>query len=354
MLDLKNYGYIETETPSNGLLVGRIIEFRRDRYTVITERGEVTAVLKGTFIYDAEIRADLPCVGDFVFLQYNEHGDSRITKLLTRRSKFSRSDFSGHGYAHIKANREQVLAANFDFIFIVTSLNRDFNVNRILRYLTQARQSGGQPVIILTKADLLNGYTPQLNDVKAIAPYVPVHAISSHTGYGMDALNEYLQPSKTVIFLGMSGVGKSSLLNALANENIMLVRQTRNVDAAKGSHTTTHRQLFMLPSGAMVIDTPGMRTLGIIDAEDAIGANFSDVEELFSQCRFNDCRHETEPGCAVTAAINDGSLSQKRFEQYLTQKRENKFTDDKANFIREKSARNKEIAMFTKHLKKRR
>jgi len=344
MIDLKQYGYTETERLPDGLIPGRIVEFRRNQYSVMTEYGEVDAVLKGSFVHDAVVRADLPCVGDFVLLDYNDNGASRITLLLPRHSKFSRSDFSGHGFAHIKANREQIVAVNFDCVFIVTSLNRDFRVNRILRYLTQTRRSGGKPVVILTKSDLCDDFTAQINQVIEAAPDVPVHAISSHTGFGLDALNEYLQPTKTIVFLGMSGVGKSSLLNALVGEDIMEVRETRREDVSKGSHTTTHRQLFMLPSGAMIIDTPGMRELGLYDAEESISAGFSEVEDLFAQCRFRDCGHQGEPGCAVQAAIANGTLSHSRWEQYLTQKREDKYVDNKTAFMRERAEMHKSWA----------
>ena len=154
MIDLKQYGYTETDKPYGGLMPGRVTEHRGPQYTIVTERGEVTAVLKGSFYHGAELREDFPCVGDFVFLQYNDSGPSLIAELLPRRSKFSRADFSGHAAGYVKTILEQVVAANFDFVFIVTSLNKDFKVSRITRYLTQARQSGGQPVIILTKADL--------------------------------------------------------------------------------------------------------------------------------------------------------------------------------------------------------
>ena len=351
LTDLKQYGYIETETPPNHLLPGRVTELQRDQYTVITEQGEVTAVLKGTFIYDAVIRADLPCVGDFVLLQYNDSGPSLIFELLPRRTKFSRADFFGHGFAHIKANREQVVAVNFDYVFIVTSLNKDFRVSRIIRYLTQARQSGGQPVVILTKADLTDDVDARVAQVQNAAPDVPVHAISSHTGFGIDALNEYLQPCKTVVFLGMSGVGKSSLLNVLMGQDVMAVKAIRE-DDGRGRHTTTHRQLFMLPSGAMVIDTPGMRELGLFGADEGISASFADVEELFAQCRFNDCGHVTEPGCAILSALDDGSLSPSRWETYLAQKRETKFVDDKTAYMRERQAFAKSFSKVAKQMKK--
>lgn len=351
MIDLKHYGYFETEPPEAGLLPGRITELRREQFTVITALGEVAAVLKGAFYHNAEQRDDFPCVGDFVLLQHNESGASRIVQVLPRRSKFSRANFSGHAAGYVKTVLEQVVATNFDYVFIVSSLNHDFNVNRILRYITQAWQSGAQPVVLLTKADLAEEYHAQIYAVESASPGVPVHAISSHTGFGLDALAQYLQPGKTVVFLGMSGVGKSSLLNALMQQEVMAVKAIRD-DDSRGRHTTTHRQLFMLPTGAMVIDTPGMRELGLFDAEEGIRAGFADVEELFAYCRFSDCQHKTEPGCAVHAALADGSLPQARWERYLAQKRENKFVDDKAASLAQKKALHKSIAQWSKQQKK--
>jgi len=351
MTDLKHYGYTQSHPETPGTIPGRVTEHRRDKYTVVTQHGEVTASLKGTYYHSAADRDDFPCVGDFVLLQYNESGDSRISELVPRKSKFSRADFSGHKAGYAKNIREQVVAANFDYVFILSSLNHDFKVKRILRYLTQTYTSGGQPVIILTKADLTDDIETPLAMVERAAPEVPVFAVSSHTRAGLEPLLEYLQPAKTVVFLGMSGVGKSSLLNALMDAKVMEVSDIRD-DDSRGRHTTTHRQLFMLPSGAMVIDTPGMRELGLFDADEGISAGFSDVEDLFSQCRFSDCKHETEPGCAVRAALTDGSLTVERWRQYQVQRRENKFVDDKASFMRDKRATQKSIAIFSKSKKK--
>jgi ribosome small subunit-dependent GTPase A len=343
MIDLKEYGYIDQVPPAAGSIAGRVIELQREQYTVMTKYGEVSAALKGTFYHSAEMRQDFPCVGDFVLLQYNESGPSRINQLLPRRTKFSRADFSGHADGYAKTVLEQVVAANFDFVFILSSLNWDFNTSRILRYITQARQSGGAPVIILTKADLMDDLDAPLRAVRAVASDIPVHAISSHTGFGLEALDNYLMPGKTVVFLGMSGVGKSSLLNALMQQEVMAVKAIREGDS-RGRHTTTHRQLFMLPSGAMVIDTPGMRELGLFDAGDAISAGFSDIEGLFSQCRFRDCQHQTEPGCAVLAALANGALSRRRWELYLSQKREAAFMEDKTGYLRERSEKFKSMS----------
>lgn len=338
---------METERPSDDLIPGRVTQTRRERYTVITERGEVEANLKGSYYHNALKREDFPCVGDFVLLRHNESGASQIAGLLPRRSKFSRADFSGHAAGYVKTILEQVVAANFDYVFILSSLNADFNTNRIARYLTQAYESGGQPVVLLTKADLTPDFKEPLSAAMRVAPGAPVLAVSAKTGFGLDGLAEYLRPGKTIVFLGMSGVGKSSLLNALMRREVMAVKSIRE-DDSRGRHTTTHRQLFMLPSGAMVIDTPGMRELGLFDADYGISAGFGDIEELISRCRFSDCRHRTEPGCAILAALDDGTLAGERWENYLAQRRENRFVDDKAGYLRDKNARHKAIAMRKK------
>ena len=351
MIDLKQYGYIEGQAPSDDLIPGRVTELQRASCTVITGRGEVTATLKGLFYHNAEAREDFPSVGDFVLLRYNDNGPSIISELLPRRSKFSRADFSGHAAGYVKTVLEQVVATNFDYVFILSSLNLDFKVSRIQRYLTQARQSSGLPVVILTKADLVEDYEAPLNAVRETAPDVPVHAVSSYTGFGVNALAEYLKPGKTIVFLGMSGVGKSSLLNTLMGQEVMAVKAIREEDS-RGRHTTTHRQLVMLPSGAMVIDTPGMRELGLFGAEEGISAGFTDIEELFASCRFSDCRHETEPGCAVIDALENGDLSHERWYSYNAQKRENRFVDDKAGYLTDKRAWHKELAKRSRKAKK--
>jgi len=352
LIELKQYGYIETIPVPDGLIPGRITDHRGSHYTVITRHGEASAVLKGTYYHNAELREDFPCVGDFVHIQYNDSGPSLISALLPRKTMFSRADFSGHAIGYVKTVLEQVVAANFDYVFIMTSLNYDFNVNRIMRYIAQAHQSRGKPVVILTKADLVDDYDPLIRSVEKAAPDVPVHAVSAHTGHGLDALSEYFQPGKAIVFLGMSGVGKSSLLNVLMEQDVMIVKAIRN-DDSRGRHTTSHRQLFMLPSGAMVIDTPGMRELGLFDVDYGISAGFADVEELVTQCRFSDCLHQTEPKCAIRAALNDGSLSSEHWKRYQAMKRESKFVDSKSSYLREKKDFGKAIAIWSKQRKRR-
>jgi ribosome biogenesis GTPase len=210
-MNLVDYGftptmYLSNDTLQDNYIPARVTAVHKARYALVCEHGECFGRLKSSNYFN-EGSEEFPTTGDFVLINYNFSGDGQILKTLPRKSKFVRSDFSGHAAGYVKTILEQVIAANFDFVFILSSLNQDFKVNRIMRYLTQARQSGGHPVVILTKADLSPDYSMLLADVQKAAPNVPVHAVSSHTGFGLDSLDEYLQPGKTVVFLGMSGVG---------------------------------------------------------------------------------------------------------------------------------------------------
>ena len=236
------------------------------------------------------------------------------------------------------------MAANFDYVFILQSLNHDFNPKRLERYLTLSWQSGATPVILLTKADLVEDYWGYLTQVERVAMGVNTHVVSAHTGYGLPRLNAYLQPGKTVVFLGSSGVGKSSLVNALAGEEIMAVSAIRE-DDSRGRHTTTHRQLITLNSGVSIIDTPGMRELGMWEVDEGITDAFCDVEQYLGKCRFSDCRHENEPGCAIRAAIASGALDGARWESYRKLKEE---AVDKDEMLRRKHEWSKGVAKFTR------
>jgi ribosome biogenesis GTPase len=320
---------------------------RRDLYKTICQFGEAPAVITGAFQYEAECRHNYPAVGDFVLLKYNPNGPSGITKVLPRVSKFSRADFSGHGEGYVKNIVEQVVAANFDYVFILCSLNFNFNPGRIARYLTASRRSGGTPVVLLTKADLCSDAerVSRVDAIRRIAPDVPALAVSCVTSVGLDALAAYLLPAKTVVLLGSSGVGKSSLLNTLAGETIMEVKAIREEDG-KGRHTTTHRQMVRLPDGALIIDTPGMRELGLWDADQGVNALFSNIEELALQCRFSDCLHESEPDCAVKAALDNGSLPEEQWRHYLIHKKESAFVESKSASPQHKNERQKQITHF--------
>ena len=337
MTALINYGFtahFSAQTNKPGLIPARITAVHRERYEIVCEHGVTHARLKSA-VYYATGAEQFPTAGDFVLIQYNDSGDSLIEKTLERRTCFSRRDPTpGRG--------EQAVAANFDFVFIMQSLNHDFNARRLERYVTLAWQSGAVPLILLTKADLVDEFDGQIREAEGVAPGVSVIPVSARTGFGLEALGEYLKPRKTAVFLGSSGVGKSSLVNALAGGDIMAVNEIRE-DDSRGRHTTTHRQLIMLPDGAMIIDTPGMRELGMWDVGAGLGEAFSDVEEYIGKCRFSDCRHESEPGCAVRAALESGELSPERWQSYIRLKKEARYSDDRPAALREKQQWHKSI-----------
>lgn len=344
-MDLKEYGFMPHMLPENAQgIPARITAVHKGRYALVCEYGETYGRLKTKEYYGG--LEEFPTTGDFVMINHIPGSDSQIIRTLPRKTFFSRRDPApGRG--------EQAVASNFDHVFIMQSLNQNFNTKRLERYLTLAWQSGAVPVIVLTKADLIEegseheGSGNQSNDyiriVERLAPGVAVCAVSSKTGAGLNALDDYMMPGKTVVFLGSSGVGKSSLVNALAGEEIMAVNGIRE-DDAKGRHTTTHRQLIMLKNGAMIIDTPGMRELGMWDVSSGLGEAFTDVEQFLGRCRFSDCRHRTEPGCAVREAIESGELPKERWESYIRLRKEAKYTDDKEAFRRHKQQRNRNIA----------
>ncbi len=344
MINLADYGYRNTEAHDDTLIPCRITAIHRERSIAICERGEIGCQLSGTFQQRVLARADLPAVGDFALVRHNPLGDSVIERILPRSSQFSRLDNLGaHASRYDVLSFEQVVAANFDYVFIMSSLNRDFNLKRIGRYLTAAYDSGASPVIILTKADLCGDAGAYIARTESEAPGVPVIALSSKTRDGIEQLSPYVAKGKTLVFLGMSGVGKSSLLNALYGEDVMKVSAIRE-DDARGRHTTTHRELVMLPSGAMIIDTPGMRELGLWDADAGLGEAFSDVEALMGDCRFADCSHGSEPGCAVRAALAEGRLSQQRWAAYGQQKKELAYAMNRTKYIRERSGKQKKMS----------
>ena len=336
-MNINDYGPVPNHENMPGI-PARVTAVHKQRFEIVCQHGLTHARLKTKQYYvDTQ---DFPTAGDFVMIQYVPDGDSLILSTLPRRSFFSRREPG--------TSREQAVAANFDYVFIMQSLNMDFNPKRLERYLTLGWQSGATPVILLTKADLADNYSDYLAQAERVAAGVSIHIVSARTGFGLEQLQRYLQPGKTLVFLGSSGVGKSSLVNALAGADIMAVSGIREADS-KGRHTTTHRQLLHLESGLMIIDTPGMRELGMWDVSEGLGEAFTDVEKHLGKCRFSDCRHQSEPGCAIKAAIASGELDPERWESYRKLKDE---AVDRDELLRRKQEWAKGVAKFSKQRKK--
>ena len=317
----------------------RVTAQHRDRYELVCDLGLTYGRLKAKEYYAGDER--FPTAGDYVMVDWVENGDSRILSTLPRRTCFFRREPG-------PIPRDQAVAANFDYVFILQSLNQNFNPMRLERYVTMAWQSGATPVILLTKADLTDSYAAYLAQTEQVAPGVDVRLVSARTGFGLEGLAPYLQPGKTLVFLGSSGVGKSSLVNALAGETQMTVSGIREADG-RGRHTTTHRQLLRLPNGALIIDTPGMRELGMAEAEEGLPDAFPDVERYLGRCRFSDCSHTREPGCAIRAAIAAGDLDPARWERW---QKLNAEAESHADLLRRKREWSKAVAVYHKRQRK--
>lgn len=300
----------------------RIIHEEKNHYRIHNGQHEYWAECSGRFLYQAEQRADLPAVGDWVKVYLPEGSEiGLIQKIFERKSKFSRKEAG-------EETREQIVATNIDTVFLTSALNQDFNLRRLERYLILAWESQAKPVVVLTKADLCDDPSPFVAAVESVAWGVPVHVVSSIQNDGLDNLSPYLQAGQTVTLLGSSGVGKSTLLNALLGQQVQTVREIRE-DDAKGRHTTTSRKLFFLPHGGMLIDTPGMRELQLWESDQGFQNTFQDIEDLTKQCRFRDCQHEGQPGCAIQSALDEGVIDPKRYSNYQKLQRELYFLESK-------------------------
>lgn len=299
-----------------GLVPGRVGVEHRGSYVVHVAGGEVSASVSGRFRHAAKGLADFPAVGDWVGMELRaSEGTATIQALLPRSSWFSRK---ARG---VDVVDEQVVAANVDTVFIVGALNNDYYLPWLERYLTLAWSSGADPVVVLNKSDLCDDIPSMIAEVGALAAGAPIHALSAVTAAGLDALAPYLRPGRTVALLGASGVGKSTLVNALIGHRQQDVAEIREKDQ-QGRHTTRTRELFVLPSGGLLIDTPGMRLLELWEGAGGLEDAFPDVEGFVAACRFTDCRHESEPGCAVRSAVADGRLPESRLASYLKLERE--------------------------------
>jgi ribosome biogenesis GTPase / thiamine phosphate phosphatase len=298
-----------------GFTVGRVAVEHRNTYLLYTEQGEQFAEVSGKLRHQAAGIHDFPAVGDWVVIQpIAIEQRAIIHAILPRTSKFSRKVAGS-------TTQEQVIAANVNTVFLVVGLDGDFNLRRIERYLILAWESGAIPVILLNKADLCLNIEQRLAEVSEIAIGVPVIALSAAQQQGLDCLQSYLQPGQTIVLLGSSGVGKSTIANQLKGEQIQTIQAVRQGDD-RGKHTTTHRQLIPLPSGALLIDTPGMREVQAWSGSEGLPETFAEIEALAQQCRFCNCQHEQEPGCAIQQALTDGSLDAGRFLNYQKLQRE--------------------------------
>lgn len=296
------------EAPEVARAPARVIAQHRGEYRLMTPWGEAVGVAPGRMEYRASGRRELPAVGDWVIIEPSAGGPAAIAQILPRTTQFVRRKVGPD-------SGEQVIAANVDFAFIVSSLNRDLRARRIERYLVATRESGALPVVVLTKSDLCDDPEALAAPIRGVAAGAPVQVVSAVTGDGIGALREWLQPRRTVVLIGSSGVGKSTLINTLAGSDLLATQEVREIDA-KGRHTTTHREIFRLPDGVLLLDTPGMREFGLVEAAEGLDETFDDVAGLAESCRFRDCRHGNEPGCAVRAAIEAGTISAERWASY--------------------------------------
>jgi ribosome biogenesis GTPase len=311
---LAQYGWNErlaesfAEHAIAGRVPARVVLEHTHIYRIVTEEGESLARVSGRLRHRAEGRPDFPAVGDWVVVEPVPEGEARIHAVLPRFSRFSRR-------AAGDVTEEQVVAANIETVFLVGGLDADFNPRRIERYLVMAWESGAMPVVVLNKADLVPDPEPLVEEVRGVATGVDVFAVSAKAPESLAVLRAYLQPGRTAALLGSSGVGKSTIVNSLVGFDLLRTRDVRVTDS-RGRHTSTARQLVLLEGGGVMIDTPGMRELQLWDSGESLAETFADILALAADCRFRDCRHESEPGCGVRDAVARGELSAVRLESY--------------------------------------
>lgn len=298
--------------------VGRVTAQFQHMYTVTTDHEVFTCGVSGKFRHEAQSERDYPVIGDYVEFTAREYGQGTIRRLLERRTVLSRA-------AAGNETREQLICTNVDYILITMAFGHDFNLRRLERYSLAAWETGATPLIVLTKSDQASDKEKLVQDISLTVPGVEVFPVSSITGDGIESLRSALSSGSTIVLVGSSGVGKSTLTNALARKNLTDTQSVRQSDE-RGKHTTTHRELFQVDD-LYIIDTPGMREFGLWDGADHLDDTFRDIESLAKQCRFRDCSHQAEPGCAVQHAISNGALDISRYNSYLKLERELRYAE---------------------------
>lgn len=337
--------YFETQfekRKDEGFFPARVIAEFKNLYRIEWEKGEVEAQVSGKMMFDGISRNDYPAVGDWVVVEFPKQGvRGVIHAVLPRKSQFIRK------MAGSKKDI-QIVASNIDFVFIVNALDHDFNLRRIERYLTMSWESGATPVIILNKADQCKNVEDFVEKTETISMGTSIHAISCHSGFGFEEINRYNRDGQTIALLGSSGVGKSSIINRLLGETQQKTNALRVRDNG-GKHTTTSRELFHIPGGGLIIDTPGMRELRLYGSENVLEGSFEDIESLTLFCKFSNCQHTSEPGCAVQEAIENGTIDKSRLESYKKLQRELRYTAQKNNI--QNNDKKQKLKMISKYRK---
>lgn len=326
-----------TEWTSKGFSIARIIAEHKGRYSILLKENILSAEITGKMMFAATIRKDYPAVGDYVAVQsYDENSPAIIHHILPRKTILSRKT-SG------KEVEEQIIATNMDIVFIVQGLDKNFNLRRVERFLIIATHSGAEPIILLSKIDLLSEseLKERIDEVKSISKNAAIIPYSAKTLFHLETIKELIKKEKTVCFIGSSGAGKSTLINRLLGREKLQTQEVRE-DDSRGKHTTTHRELIPLESGGCVIDTPGLREIGLWEVDGSIEETFADIAELSLQCKFTDCSHAHEPGCAVQSALGDGSLEPGRYESYLKLKKEADYIESKSSVTKQQERKAKE------------
>ena len=320
----KDIEYNYQKLDIDNVLLGRVIFHSGKLYKIITTTGEVTANLSNSFINSINSKSELPSIGDWVCLKHiDDYRPYQIVKLIHRKNKLSRK-VSG------EKSEEQIIASNIDIVFILTSADQDFNIRRLERYITITNEIGAKPIIIMNKIDIYKEYEKYIIETKENFPNVPILSISAKNMENIEIVKNYVKSGITIVLVGSSGVGKSTLINKLLGYSRQAVGEIREKDG-KGRHVTTSRELIILPEGGMLIDNPGIRELQLWSSEIGISKTFEDIEELSRQCRFSDCTHNAEPGCAVKRTIEMGQLSQERVDGYKKLLREQEYLNTRKN-----------------------